>query len=469
MSTISTNGWDVVIAATQQTINNGLNLAYQAGYLPTDFSETFESTGSIITVNMLITGTFGAPSVAPLSVDSQTVQVTLPITQGTVSNSDGSNPIDISGMEVVVGIYLASIESELQPEEGTSYDLVIDFGSTGAIQNVTLEDVPPGISPSLVALMEQALENWLETQTTNQSYTIATVTLGNFAANAPYLVPTLMQYAFAEDANNDDDNPFAILMLTGNNTDAPQQATVPDGIIPSGQDFGALISNEILMSDIVVGALAAALGTPTSSFTVTGDTLGVSQVVTLNQPVTVDQEGNPTFTSLTAQIANGSLELTADVTADFYGLDITYTGITASFTIGVTEASGGSQSIQFASNGYNLPTPDVELSWYWTLLIDILFGSLSVFLNLLTPIIEKAVEVVIESIVAALLPSGSSQGVDGFDVVLAQVEWNYTEIVNIASVTLPTPMQVVGTLPIVNVGVGIPLPAAGAEAQPATA
>lgn len=466
MSTITTNGWDVVVAATQQTINNGLNLAYKAGYLPTEFSQTFENPGSIVSINMLITGTFGAPSVTPLSVDSQTVQVTLPITQGTVSSSDGSDPIDISGMQVVVGIYLASIQSELQPEEGTNYDLVIDFGSTGAIQNVTLENVPPGLSPIVVSTMAQALQTWLQTKTANQSYTIATVTLGNFAANAPYLVPTLMEYAFAEDANNDDDNPFAILMLTSGNTDVPQQAIVPDGIIPSGQDFGALISNEILMSDIVVGALAAALGTSASSFTVTGDTPGVSQVVTLNQPVTVAQEGNPTFTALTAQIANNNLELNANVKADFYGLDITYTGITASFTIGVTAASGGSQLIQFASNGYNLPTPDVDLNWFWTTVIDILFGGLTFFLLWLTPLVEKAIEVVIESLIAALLPSGSSQGVDGFDAVLAQVQWNYTEIVNIASVSLPTPMQVVGTLPIVNVGVGLPVPA-GAEAQAA--
>lgn len=453
MSTISTNGWDVVIATTQSTINNGLNLAYQENLLPTQFSQTFEQQGPFATIDMIISGTFGVPTVTPLSVDSQTVQVTLPITEGSLSNTDGTDPIDISGMIVVVGVYLASIETELQPETGTSYDLVIDFSSAGAIQNVTLQNVPSGIPGSLVPVVETSLTDWLQNETKGQSYTVATFTLGNFAVNAPYLVPTLMEYAFAVASDNaDGNNPFAMLMLTGSNTNAPQPASVPAGIIPEGLDFGALISNQILMSDMVLSCLAKGLNTPTSNFTVSGGQNGTSQIVTLNQPVSLPGEGSPIVTALSATVANNTLLITTSIQASFFGLGITYTGITANFAIEVSEASGGSQNIQFVSTGYNLPEPTTELNAFWKILIDTFGVVLAPILPFLTPIVTALIEEIIEQIADALLPSGSSSSTDqaSFNVVLAQVQWNYTDYVDIASVSLPTPAQIVGTLPIVN-------------------
>lgn len=260
--------------------------------------------------------------------------------------------------------------------------------------------------------------------------TLATVTLGTVSQEFPALIPTQAFYSFTLDESDPDATPLTILMLTTGKTEG--QFNVGENYIPSGSNSSVLISNNVLMSGILLPTVASVLDTSTSNFTVTSGQLSLAS----NVSATIDGKSIE-INTLTMKVEDNTIKFSMDGTHDFFwgiGLEIS---ASASVDFEVSAPDNGQQTIKLVLSDSPEVNVKPTLPWWlqWTAWILKLFGPIvSVFI-----LIAEAIFV---AIVNSLCGQASDVAASFAGFALKQVNWKYTDWVELEKIDLPGPVQI---------------------------
>jgi hypothetical protein len=438
------NGWDVIMASKQKNINAGLKKAYDDGKLIKNFTyqAVLEFFGQMANVNL--TGDFDAMQMAGGS-GAQMILL-LPVQSGTITV--GSNSFPLTGITISVTVDLSYAIDPAQPAQGSTWSIVLDLAAPNAIYDIQLQNVPAAFQPYTDGL-KVALLSYFRAPGLIPSYAIASVDLGASAKDYPYLVPTLFDCAISADGTLADNNVFAIRMLT--TSTAKGKADVISGTVTTDSDAALIISNQILMSKIILPAVAQGFGVQESQLTATGNPV----VITSNGEITIpNQPYDPKITSLTIQVLNGHLDFSLVVKATpSPGIHVAYT-VHAAYDMTVT-TNGSGQEITLTQVTFE-NTHQVEIEWWvWvvgTVGLIVLLPVITVIGVVIGAAISASIIAILQAVVNTKAPNLSASM---FAVAAKPVTWSYGSAFQIQSILLPGPAQVLGTIPMSQSTVGV--------------
>nr|WP_316644134.1 TULIP family P47-like protein [uncultured Roseateles sp.] len=429
---LSTNGWDAIIAVNQNTLNKVLAYAFAQGQLPHQLSAQLEILpGYFVDINVQL----AAPSMMALPEGQRTVAVDMPIASGTMTL--GTIAFPLAGMHFVVKTALLYVESDVVPTVGTNYDLTLDFSSTEAFVGVDLTDVPPALQPYTTAI-ETGLRDALRQQAGGKSFTVATVNLDGFAQEQPELVPTLADYTYTL---NEDDNGlsiFGVLLLTVSTVKG--QPTLPMELTPANDQSVALMSNALLMGYLIRKQVAEALKVSSSQLRM--EPSGGGLAVRNNGDVTLESvDHKPTLKDLNIRVANNTLAFDMAIAATVSeGINLTY-NISATYAFEI-KTVGGEQQVELVQKTYE-EDHNTEVEWWVWVVGIVLAPIIAPILAIWGPILAAVIIVIIKAVVDGLAPTVGSKGLPA---VVSSVKWNYADVLNLSEVSLPEPLRIDATL-----------------------
>lgn len=437
---MSDTGWDIVAAATQGTINTALAKLNTSRQSPISIDQSFPIGESHL--NLKLDCTFGALQIQAIQQGETIVGVLITVDTGTLT-LPVDHKIDIDGVQLQVNMALTYVESQLQPASGTDYDLTIDFTNKDAFSLITINNPPPGITPMQLTFLEMTLLNALQLWVgpNGKEVVIATVNVGGLS-NYPALVPSQLFYTFSLNADDPDQTPFAVLIQTISTVEG--SLDLNPGLIPSGSTASVAVSNNILMSEILLPALQTALGTQNLQASTT-----VPETITNTNDIPYSSDGNSiNITSLSLGTSNGSFQFSLDATQQVWdGLITVNMSASATLAFEVGSATNGSQTLSLVVQGQ--PDVKVKLSLPWWLS----------WANWILGLISPAIMVFVMVIEALFLGIGSaiaggeanSLASSAIGVAIGQVNWNYADYMVVHSVALPSaapyPLLAAGSLP----------------------
>lgn len=437
------NGWDAMVATSQANLNQAMTLAYNAGLLPKSLQTSFTITVFGMQFPASVNATLDPWRFAGGS--GKNVVVSLPFTGGTLTI--GTTPYPLTGLVLQVTCLLSYIKSPVQPATGTNYTFQIDFTAPDAIVAVQVQNPPPGLDQNTIDIV---LLNFLKNALGGHTYDIATVNLGYVEENYPYLVPTLIEYAVDTNSTDPNSTIFGVQMLTTNKI--PGNQDIVPGTVPSGSpvcDSAALVSNELFTKKLLLPGLAGALPGVTASQLMASYAGGAWSVVN-NGDLTLDMSHSPTVTSLSANVDNnlvnvsiiGHAEVSAGITVNF--------NMTATYALQLT-TSGATQSINLVQQSQNV-NHSVDVATWVIITAAALAALVLAFVGPLAALIVAGIEALVIYLIATIANNKAGNILkDSLPAkVSANVNWTNLEDFTIQQALLPTPLQLGGTIPVLE-------------------
>jgi len=425
-----TQGWDLVAAITQSTLNGLLSDAYPTITVNNSVDGMgFDGTIGTPTVNLNPSNTVGTNSLA---------QLTFPIA-GTITVEGNANSL-ASGATITFTANLTYLTVE-GTDSNNQLALTIDWTSDLVVYDVTLT----GLSQSLDDILGGLILGFLQTEASStNSYPLGTI---NVASLPVGLQPTgTADFAIQTNASDPDRNTLAMLMLTNSGT-APSSFDFGTAapLLVSGQEAALYISDRVMMETLVGPPLAAQLGvTLTSSDDGEGDyTLSFNGSVDLpNPPAKIHQV---TLTSVSASVNSNQVAISYSANAyPSFNVDKGYwVEITGELLLEpVLHTSSTGQTIVFTVDS---PKPSGKIHAkpaVWVVLIAAIiatFGSVSVFI--------AGIVVAVLSILLTYLtfPINSVSGM-GADVQsgIQQINWPAQKSFPLTQIMLPSDFVLLG-------------------------
>lgn len=437
---MSDTGWDIVAAATQGTINTALAKLNTSRQSPISIDQSFPIGDSHFKIKLDCT--FGALQIQALQQGQTIVGVLITVDKGTIT-LPVDNKIDIDGVQLQINMALTYVESQLQPASGTNYDLIIDFTNKDAFSSVTINNPPPGISASALTFLEMTLLNAVQLWVgpNGQEVVIATVNVGGLS-NYPALVPSQLFYTFNLNEGDPDQTPFAVLIQTISTEEGSFELN--PGLIPSGSTASVAVSNDLLMSYILLPALQTALKTQSLESSPTPP-----ETISNTSEIPYSSDGNSiNITDLNLTTSNGAFQFSMKGTQSVWGglIDVNMSA-SATLAFEVGPVTNGTQTLSLVVQG----EPDVKV----TLSLPSWLSWASWILSLISPIVllfTLVIEAILAGIGAALTGGpASSLANSAIGFAIGQVQWSYADYMVVNSVTLPSaapyPLLAAGSLP----------------------
>jgi hypothetical protein len=437
------NGWDAMVVSSQANINQAMVLAYNAGLLPKDVDVDFSFEVFGVPIQAHVKGQLGAWSFAGGS--GKNVIVSIPFKSGTLTI--GTKDYPLQGVILQVTSLLSSIKSPIQPAGGTDYTIQINFAAPSAIVAVNVLNPPPGID---VTNLEIVLLNFLKTALAGHTYDLATVNLGEFQEKYPYLVPSLFEYAV--DTNSEDPNSsiFGVQMLTVNKKPG-NQSLIP-GTVPLGTpacDSAALVSNQLLVQQLLLPGVASALKVDASKLT--SRFIGGAWVIINNGNITLSTSHDPVLSSLNAWVDNdlvkidliGSVEASDGITVDFT--------VNASYRMQLSTTPKGVQKLDLvqvsSTNNHTVHVAD------WVIIVASVLAALVMFvLGPIVALLVAGIEALIIYLIAHIADNtvGELLATSLPATVASKVAWSNLNLFTIKQALMPTPLQLGGIMPVLK-------------------
>jgi hypothetical protein len=437
------NGWDAMVVSSQANVNQAMVLAYNAGLLPKDVDVDFSFEVFGIPVNAHVKGQLGAWTFAGGS--GKNVIVSIPFLSGTLTIGTQNYPL--RGVVLRVTSLLSYIKSPIQPVGGTSYTIQVNFAAKEAIVAVTVLNPPPGVD---VTNLEIVLMNFLKKALTGHTYDLATVDLGSIQKDYPYLVPTLFEYAVDTNSQDPNSSIFGVQMLTVNTTPG-NQALVP-GTVPTGApacDSAALVSNQILVQQLLLPGVATAIGVDAKNLT--SRLVGGSWSIINKGDITLSSEKNPVLSSLNAWVDNdlvkidlvGSVEASAGITVSFT--------VNASYKMKLTTSDKGVQKLDLVQvSSTNNHT--VHVATWVIITASVLAALVMMVLGPVIALLVAGIEALIIYLIANIANNkvGELLSTSLPATVASKVSWSSLNLFTIKQALLPTPLQLGGIMPVLK-------------------
>ncbi len=451
MTTNLTNGWDTIVAIHTDSLNIGLEKAYNADLLPHGLQKEFQFV------------LFGTPLLnCTLKCDmdawqisggtGEDVTINIPLTKGSlelapVSDNDSKpSEFPIENWILAVTVNLSRIDNHVEGSKTGEIksDIIIDFQENTFVSlRLEADDLSTSDKDSIETILTKSFKKFM----TKQSYPLVTVDLNYLEENYPYIVPKTFKYGIEYHKNSDDKDigTFAIMMQTI----SPHQgsSSLEYGVVPNLLPYcnsSAILSNEIFMKQIALPQLKNILGVEPSSDLLVVKPAGqeeIFKIISTDSLETKIDKYDVKLSSVMATLNNGII-IEATGSTKLLGIFIIH--FDAKFVSDLS-FNPDSQVLNFEINqGRSYFDTRVSLVW-WIKLIELLivafafafvgtvagFTYLFTFL-LLNTLIETVVNNLAKKVVKKSLPN----------VIPAHVNWKYEEQLNIEQINLSTPLQV---------------------------
>lgn len=204
---VTSNGWDLIAAATQDALNA------QLAKLPLVNISTTQAIVPGLDVVIDLDIRLGAPQLRIRPDSGHQVDVLLPLS-GNITLNDALLPID-AGEPLIITTELSEIEAQVthapNGAKQTTYHLVIDFERPDAIV-----DISTTINPLIYAPLVLALKEAIKTAISkNHLYQVASYTItNNQASQYQALIPYVADFTFVQDSMNAGRSNLLVLMQT---------------------------------------------------------------------------------------------------------------------------------------------------------------------------------------------------------------------------------------------------------------
>jgi hypothetical protein len=418
------NGWDLIAATRQRTINSGLSKLYTREQYKGSFP--MELFGIDVTDEVYVA--FGPPRIAAMLGTGRQTKVVFPILEGKVGIK-GKPPVSLTGKNLEVVTSLAAIAAELQPpkDQGKAYDLILDLKDKQAVVSIAIPDQPA----PLVVFLAETLKEVLSRLADKKRYTVASFTLGSVATDYPYVIPKEADFTFIRDDKNVDESTFAVLMRTS--SPSKGNPTFAETMLPASSKAVTLLSNAVLMRDVVRPGVLDGLKDKLANREVAQQQIvlrdeGGLLHVRNTSKIGLNMDRSPEIDYLNCFVnTTNELRLEINVIAYATFLDIeVQVGAEVNHAFELTQ-EGGKQLIKLKQTAYD-EHHSTSMDW-WKWLLAVLGG-------LITTVIVAIIYAVVKSAVPSLDKSM-------FEFTTS-VTWPYMKEFEIQKVSLPAAVQVLG-------------------------
>jgi len=458
MTTLCTNGWDLVAALRQRDLNRQLQALYDQGRL---IKELTEQVSIPMTGEATVTLKLDAPAVKFDQSVSNFVDVTFPIRGGSLQNKFGTLDIPAKGLSLTVVADLKYVHLELE-DGGNVLRLAVDFttGRDGKnpVYNVVMEGQVEGWDPENNDFLGAALARKLQADAAkvdyDHPYHLGDVLLPQ--GTSKNLEPTgHAEFAtqIVDRQGAGDDNAIALLMTTagglpGVSTAFPSKPR----LIPGNHASSLVVSNEALVKKVIVPAVAKGVGVGAGRFVYVGGRMGNAVAPVTAQAVGLNAYMGGKYKmymeNLVITVAGGNAATVAyevhahplvDTKETFY---IKVTGQVL-FTPRLQTDGHGNQLVAFTATEPQKPKGKIECKWWVypivAAAIVFSFGSLGL-------IIGAIAAAVVGTLMGTLtFPVGTPGGLgDLLGSAIVACRWPAQSTYHLDGVTLPGDLVITG-------------------------
>lgn len=269
------NGWDYVLAITEEQVNNGLKILFEKDYLPKSFSKE----ESILGMKVTSKGDFGCPTVHAIRDGLKLCDLVLPLVNASMDTPMGSLPIP-AGSALRITTSLASIESEIIKNNQKSYDVYVDFKDKNAAYNVNIDGMPRDQVAILENMLKEELQNYKGHEYKVGSYILA--------SEIDPFIPRLVDFSFI--LNSEDPNNSAFLLCCAFDDKGPQvenRLVFESKILPNNLPAALWVGKKFVMSQTIQPLVSDSLKEdyPKADMAYDGDkTVKLNSAISIGKP-----------------------------------------------------------------------------------------------------------------------------------------------------------------------------------------
>lgn len=450
-SGVSVHGWDLVSAIKLGKINKLLAYAFNNGVLPKSFH--YETTVSAFgfTVSLILDGTLGQPYISDTS--GTNLDITFPI-PSCVMQVNGISYSMGKDVQVVLTVCLKCVETR-SSNNNAVYTFYLML-KQDAVTNAVAKNIP---SESIAILGGQGpasgyLKDGVLGVCNGVSIKICSVSADKIPAGYQFLIPKVAEYTALKRASLEE-SVLAILMLTVTPESKEMTWTVDDGIVPDKCDGSVVLSNDLVIKNLLLPAVASALHLSADQLATRSLTVNEVSYQEIYNKKAFDyyqkiKGYTPSVTSLKFSEHGGiaHIHLEAHVTPTS-GITLYYTAdgeYTASFKSG----SGSTQTLEFNKKTFTSKHhTDIEA---WVYVVAALSGLVTAFIA--GPVVAAILAGLSEGITAiigsAINSKAPALNFDTFSSAASTVQWEHADIVTFKTVGLYGDLQLGVTIPILD-------------------
>ena len=418
MTTIDTQGWDLVAGISQSALNAALQSAYDRDKLPHAVTRTAELNGLAVSIDLRL----GAPAVDLARAEPDVAVIDIPITSESTFSIQGIIERPLAGGTVSIQTALSQIRIDVQGSPRAR--VFIDLLSDRAVFNLSLRWTT---EPWIQALLDLIVASAFRALPPGQ-YPIADVDLG--AALPSWLIPQEVDFSMYRAG---DRNPDVSALLILVKTLGPGGSKVfTDTIIPVTATSAILVSNERLLRNVLGQELTRQL--PGAAFNYAPNHLTLAQRFPFGEYMV---EG------ISARVENGEIKL------DFLiaGYHVAMTG--GGLNIAVLSPSSITVTIETAEGRHVLRPHTVThpstTAWWLEWWVYLVIGLAAVVGTLIGGIIAAMIAVTV-GLIAQSIAGPLAQGIISAQLTSGVQTVTFAGIpqYEMDTVSLPGPLRVLG-------------------------
>lgn len=305
------NGWDYVVAISEEMVNKGLKGLFEGGHLPKSFSKEFPMVPPPpVAVTAMIKGDFGCPTIHAISDGLKLCDLVLPIVnasmQISMQNSVGPSmtseiPIP-AGAALRITTSLSSIEAEILSPNKILHDVYVNLRDEKAAYKVKVD----GMTNNLIAILETILRDEMQSYT-GREYKVCSFIL---AEEVDAFIPKIVDFSFI--FNNQNQAGSIFLLCCAFDKNGPQvenRLTFESKILPNNLPAALWVGKQFFMGRFMLPMVSASLKKkyPAANIIYDGDkTLKLESPIGIGKP---DGDHDADIQEFTCRVSDGQIKI----------------------------------------------------------------------------------------------------------------------------------------------------------------
>lgn len=451
VSAVSVHGWDIVSAIKIGKINKLLTYAYSKNILPQKLHYETSIHAFGLTIPLSIDGSFSAPYIS--GINGQNLNITFPLPNFVVTVNGMAFPLT-KASTVVLTVGLNCVETR-SAKNNAVYTFYLTLAQD-AVSNAVANNIPAELLQTLGGAGPASgyLKDGVLSACNGASVKICSVSSDQIPSGYQFMIPKVAKYTGLKRATVEE-SVLAILMLTVTPESNKLTWTVDDAIIPDKCDGSVVLSNDLVIKNMLLPAVASAFQISTDKLKtrVCDPDNGSYQEIYNKEAFNYYKKVKGYTLSITSlkfseHKGTASIHMEAHVTPTS-GITLYYTAdgeYTASFTAG----SGKTQALELTEKTFTSKhNTDIAA---WVYVVAALAGLITAFVSgpvvaAILAALSEAITAIIGSVINSKAPA---LNFDTFSSAASTVQWEHADIVTFKTVGLYGDLQLGVTIPILD-------------------
>ena len=394
-------GWDVITASNVAKIN--AVLAASTGKLLPQFSFTDSAQA------LSFQGSFGPWAIQP-GGSANRINLLVPITTGTLSFPEFSTPLSLDGVKPILNLALTLVEGTSSGTQSLVFNITTNSATPsnadGAVYIANPDETGLLAKRDPTKVASQLFRDWFgEIFVQNKakiSFVFATV-FSN-PQGQPWLTPKATSVSYFESLDRTiqavgirtlTQSPWGPSGLT---------AAVDPSLLIATDDYFFSMAEAVFLRNLLLPAVAAALGVPTSSLRFNGpsqpnqqNSCSITNATNISLP-SVENAGThyyPVLSSYSVTISNNQIITTGSGSFDITGLHDAYVTFDNLRVVNAVAYNPSTRQLTFSIVSENSPSTSRHIPWYeeaiaW--IVPVIGAIVTIVMNIVVSTIESSVE-----------------------------------------------------------------------------